>query len=59
MSECEIDDCIKQIVASNRMEGMDTPPDEIEMLRKYGSGAIARDEYMRWLLRETGGRYAG
>lgn len=52
--EREIDDCIKQIVASNRMEGMDTPVDEIEMLRKYMRGDIARDEYAAWASRKAG-----
>lgn len=54
LSSADVEDIVQNVVASNRLEGMYTPPADIEMLRKVLSGQISHDEYMAWALAQAG-----
>lgn len=54
LSSEDVNDIVRNVVASARLEGMAVPQDEVEMLRRLAADEIAYDEYMRWLLARAG-----
>lgn len=56
LSPDDVDDIVRRTVASNRLEGMPTSPEEAGMLRRYISGEISDGEYTAWILRHIGVR---
>lgn len=50
LSPEDVHDIVRATVASNRLSGMDTPPDEVEMLRRFLAGEISEAEYDAWAL---------
>lgn len=50
----DAEDCVRAAIASNRLEGLETPPEEEEMLRKYANGMVTDEECMAWALRRAG-----
>lgn len=54
LSPEDVDDIVRRAIGNNRLEGMDTSPEEAEMLRKFVAGEISDDEYMEWALKNAG-----
>lgn len=52
----EIEENIRAAVASSRLEGIYTPPEEISLLRDYMLGKIAREDYNAAILGKAGSR---
>lgn len=50
LSPDDVEDIVRRTVASARLEGMVTPPDEIEMLRRFAADEISGDDYIAWAL---------
>lgn len=54
LSPEDVEDIVQATVASARLSGMYTPPDEVEMLRRLVADEISHDEYMAWALAKAG-----
>lgn len=54
LSDDDVEELVQSAVASNRLEGLYTPPYELEMLRKYARGDITYDECMAWIWNRAG-----
>lgn len=50
----DIEDCIQAVIATNRLEGLVSPPEEIDMVRRYMRGDITESEYMAWVYKNAG-----
>lgn len=50
----DVQDIVRATVASNRLSGMDTPPEDVEMLRRLLAGEISEAEYDAWALAKIG-----
>lgn len=54
LSPEDVDDIVRRAIGNNRLEGMDTSPEEAEMLRKFVAGEISDDEYTAWIFEHVG-----
>ena len=50
----DVEHIVQSAVASNRLEGLENTPEEIDMLRKYVQGDISRESYKAWILQSVG-----
>lgn len=55
----DVEDIVRNVVASARLSGMYTPPEDVEMLRRLAAEEISHDEYMAWALAKAGVRGGG
>lgn len=55
----DVEDIVQAAVASARLSGMYTPPEDVEMLRRLAAEEISHDEYMVWALAKAGVRGGG
>lgn len=56
LSEKDIDEIVAATVADSRMEGLETPDDEIGKLKELMRGDISEAEYKAWVLEKAGVR---
>lgn len=54
LTDEDIEDCIQAVIATNRLEGLVSPPEEIDMVRRYMRGDITESEYMAWVYENAG-----
>lgn len=54
LSSEDVEDIVQAAVASVRLSGMDTPPEDVEMLRRFLAGEISEAEYDAWALAKIG-----
>lgn len=54
LSPEDVEYCVQAAIAENRLEGLESTEEEIQMLRKCLSGEITEDEYMAWVRRLAG-----
>lgn len=54
LSPEDVDDIVRRAIGNNRLEGMDTSLEEIDMLRKFVAGEISDDEYTAWIFEHVG-----
>lgn len=54
MAEKSVEEIVQNVVATQRLEGINLTADEIVKLRDYVSGKITKAEYMQWALRKAG-----
>lgn len=59
LSSEDVEDIVQAAVASARLSGMYTPPEDVEMLRRLAAEEIFHDEYMAWALAKAGVRGGG
>lgn len=59
LSSEDVEDIVQAAVASARLSGMYTPPEDVEMLRRLAAEEISHDEYMAWVLTKAGVREGG
>lgn len=56
LSEKDISEIVDATVADSRMEGLETPGDEVEKLKALMRGDISEAEYKAWVLEKAGVR---
>lgn len=54
LSSDDVEDCVRWVIAQQRLEGLILSSDEIDMLRQVVRGDITDDEYMVWALKRAG-----
>lgn len=54
LSPEDVEYCVQAAIAENRLEGLESTEEEVQMLRKCLSGEITEDEYLAWARRVAG-----
>lgn len=51
----DAEEIVQAAIASQRLEGLETPSDEADMLLAYARGDITEGEYLAWVWKRAGG----